>query len=477
MPGKHRKPSRRRSKVVRRWAPSLTAAAVSATSLTTALTTGTTVTVSPAVEFTALITPANSTAQIFASSDYYNHDWTPYGTPQVVPFFLGPQGIVNAIDSSYQKNPKDPIVVLASGWGAGQTGTAIGIMTNDPALGGVKLVVLDNNTNRAGGGFWTTYGLFAPLLLTSAAPTPSNTGAPILDVAYEYNINSDAPTDPVNLFADANSLVAYVYGYGGQATAPVPPGIITEAQNADPKVTHYHYTLDENGQVIDKIPLPAGTTTTYVTFKSDRLPLVRPLLLLPGGKIIADTVEPTLTVLVNAGYKDGEPIPVDPTVPRPMEPGSSVSNIITASNSLPGALHQGVHGGTAAAQTDLASPTNLVTGPISEITKTASPVTNSVPKSSPVPLASTNQTPPSPSPFDMTTPGKFFPGGRRTYSSSSGGSGNPVQQVAGNVTSALGGLANSLTGGLKNAAGTPSGSAPGSGNAAGTPSGSAPGSH
>ena len=79
-----------------------------------------------------------------------------------------------------------------------------------------------------------------------------------------------------------------------------------------------------------------------------------------------------------------------------------------------------------------------------------------------VPLASTNQTPLSASPFDMTTPGKFFPGGRRTNSSSSGGSGNPVQQVAGNVTSALGGLANSLTGGLKNAAGTPSGSAPGS---------------
>ena len=84
------------------------------------------------------------------------------------------------------------------------------------------------------------------------------------------------------------------------------------------------------------------------------------------------------------------------------------------------------------------------------------------PTSSPVPLASTNQTPLSASPFDMTTPARFFPGGSGTNSSSSGGSGNPVQQVVGSVTSALGGLANSLTGGLKNAAGTPSGSAPGS---------------
>src|SRR5689334_4815066 len=100
---------------VRRWLPGLTAAAISATSLTTALSTGTTVTVSPAVELTALITPANSTAQIFASSDYYGKDWVgQYGQPQVVPFFLGPQGIVDAIDAAYQKDPNDPIAVLAS---------------------------------------------------------------------------------------------------------------------------------------------------------------------------------------------------------------------------------------------------------------------------------------------------------------------------------------------------------------------------
>src|SRR6185312_6985197 len=267
--GKHRKRRARRSPALRRLAPGLTAAAISATSLTTALTTGTTVTVSPAVELTALITPANSTAQVFASSDYYGVDWVgQYGQPQVVPFFLGPQGIVDAIDKSYANDPNDPIAVLASGWGAGQTGTAIAIMkaNNDPALNAVRVVVLDNNTNRAGGGFWTTYGIFAPLLLTSAAPTPSDTGVPILDVAYDYNINSDAPTDPLNPFADANSLVAYVYGYGGQANAPVPQYIIDEAQDQSPGAQHYHYILDEQGNVVDKVLL-TGSTTTYVTFK------------------------------------------------------------------------------------------------------------------------------------------------------------------------------------------------------------------
>jgi hypothetical protein len=48
------------------------------------------------VDLMALITPANSTAQVFASSDFYNRDWSGYGPPHVVPFFLGPQGSADA---------------------------------------------------------------------------------------------------------------------------------------------------------------------------------------------------------------------------------------------------------------------------------------------------------------------------------------------------------------------------------------------
>ena len=112
MAGRHHKPARRPTTVRRRWVPGLIGAAVSATSLTTALTTGT-ATVTP-VNLAALITPANSTAQIFASSDYYGVNWIQqYGQPQLVPFFLGPQGIIAAADS----NANDPrgIAVLSSG--------------------------------------------------------------------------------------------------------------------------------------------------------------------------------------------------------------------------------------------------------------------------------------------------------------------------------------------------------------------------
>ena len=40
----------------------------------------------------------------------------------------------------------------------------------------------------------------------------------MLDTAYKYNINSNAPTTRSTV-APGNSLAAYVYGYGGEQTA------------------------------------------------------------------------------------------------------------------------------------------------------------------------------------------------------------------------------------------------------------------
>ncbi len=262
---------------------------------------------------TALVTPANSTAQIFASSDYYGVDWIGrYGQPQVVPFFLGPQGIVTAVDRN--RADQGGVAVLSSGWGAGQASTALGLMhdADDPALQNVRLMVLDNNTNRAGGGFWTSYPTLAPLLLTSAQPTPDDTPVPVVDTAYEYNINSDAPTYPLNVVADANSLMAYLYDYGGQAGAPMPPEAL---QPPAPGAQHYHYVVAPDGSIAETIPVDGNIT--YVTFRSDGLPLLRPLRSVPGGNVVADALEPAATALVNAGYQDGAPIPRDPGVTRP----------------------------------------------------------------------------------------------------------------------------------------------------------------
>jgi PE-PPE domain len=434
MAGKHSKSSRRRpssarSSAARRGGSGLAAAAVTATSLSTALMTGTTTAAAPSVELVALITPANSTAQIFAGTTYYGTDYTKppasttYGPQQLVPFFLGPQGIANAIKAA----DGDPTVVLASGWGAGQTGTALAQLrdNNSPALDDIDLVILDNNSNRGGGGFWTTYSVFAPLLLTSAEPTRSDLDVPVLDVAYEYNINSSAPVDPLNPFSLGNSLVAYLYDYGAEQTADVPPEAIADAKglDKDPDV-HYHYVLTPEGKVVSKTALK-GSTTTYVTFESGDLPLLRPVRLLPGGDILADALEPTLTELVNAGYGDGlgekgnEAIPLDPRVPRPMQPGSSLGNL----GDVPATLQTGLDAGEKTAQDDLESPGNFVTKPLGEVGKL--PVLGSLvlPNST----LKTNKL--------STTGGNLFaPGSKKPGSTASPGGANPVKTVSDRIS-------------------------------------------
>jgi hypothetical protein len=437
MAGRHHKRSRARTAAGKRGS-GVAAAALGVAGISTAIGGGVTAAVMPEAQLMALITPSNSTSQFFAGTTYYGTNWTDvYGPQQTVPFLAGPNGIANAISS--HKNDQEPTGVVASGWGAGQTGTALAGMS--PAdKSNVAFVILDNNTNRPGGGFWTTYGLFAPLLLTSSAPTPSNLGVPTLDVAYEYNINSDAPVDPLNPFALGNSLAAYAYGYGGQSNAVIPKSIMDEAQSTNPNTQHYAYVLDSHGNIISQKKVSG--TTTYVTIESDNLPLTRPLRLLPGGDIVADAIDPTMTQLVDAGYNDGKgmpgdpAIPADPTVTRPMQPGSSLTGL----GGVPGSIPNGLQDGVQTAGDDLSNPTNFLTKPLGEA--------GSLPGISSVnPSALTNQSVSS-NTLNAGDPNKFLPnllpgtGNNAPNGAPSGG--NVVKTVADKV----GDTVNKVTGAL-----------------------------
>ncbi|OBB07987.1 hypothetical protein A5662_09230 [Mycobacteriaceae bacterium 1482268.1] len=365
--------------------------AVAATSVTTAIVTGATPAIAPNVQLMAVVAAANSTSQFFAGTTYYGTDYASgaFGDVTTVPFFVGPQGIADAIAAAHSNPDGKPLVVLASGWGAGQAGTALAQLQkeNPDALKDVDLVILDNNTNRAGGGFWTTYSPFAPLLLTDATPTANNLPVHIIDTAYEYNVNSDAVTYPLNVVSDANSLVAYFYGYGGEKTAKLPD----DPANLEPG---YHYVVDPaTGKVISKTNLNdqpgENITTTYVTFEDgtwetdengkevfvpEVVPLLRPLKLVPGGDIVADTFDPIVREIVNAGYKDNQPIPADPTVQRTM--GLGIGETVTALGNMPGDAVTGLKGGAATAQEDVAQPANFVTKPIDAFKKL--PLVNTV---------------------------------------------------------------------------------------------------
>jgi hypothetical protein len=458
MAGRHRRCSRPAAVVAMIVAPAgLAAAAMAATSMTAGVPADTTVAAKPpsAVDLLALITPANSTAQIFAGTKYYTVDFanTPYAPQQVVPFLAGPNGIATAIQNA--GDDPDGTVVLASGWGAGQTGTALAQLnaSHDPSLQNVDLVVLDNNTNRAGGGFWTTYGLFAPLLLTSNEPTPSDTGVNTLDVAYEYNINSDAPVDPLNPFALGNSLAAYAYDYGAEQNTELPPEVQKEivaarAHEEDPKnnppVVRHAYVVDANGKIDPTKTTVVEGTTTYVTYESGDLPLTRPLRLLPGGDILADAIDPTMTQLVNAGYNDGkgipgdEAIPKDPTVTRPMQPGSSLTGL----SGVPGSVPEGLGDGVDTAGEDVSDPTTFVTKPLGEAGKL--PIISSLPG-----LSSAAQTNTSVSSIAKPNSPNFFapviPGTGKNSTNSSAAAGS---NVVGNFTDQVKKAVDKVTGGL-----------------------------
>jgi hypothetical protein len=480
MAGRHSKRSRPVAAVAAVVAPAgLAAAAMAVSSMTGGVAADPTSAAKPpsAVDLLALITPANSTAQIFAGTTYYgvNYADSSYGPQTVVPFLAGPNGIATAIsDANDGPLPtSDRTVVLASGWGAGQTGTALGeLAQNDPgALSDIDLVILDNNTNRAGGGFWTTYAPFAPLLLTSADPTPSGTGVPTLDVAYEYNINSDAPVDPLNPFALGNSLAAYAYGYGAESSS------LNITQDPDTKVLTYkapdgketilepgtHYVVDSDGNITPVATDLQGTdgkkvTTTYITVDSGELPLTRPLRLLPGGDILADTIDPTMTQLVNAGYNDGKgtednpAIPLDPTVTRPMQPGSSLTGL----GGVPGSVPAGLDAGATTATKDVTNPTNFVSKPLDEAGKL--PVISGL-----SPSTLTNSTV-SPNTLKPNSPNFFAPvipgTGNNTRSTGSATTGS---NVAGNFTDQVKKAVDKVTGGLT--AAKPAASAPAASNA------------
>ena len=175
----------------------------------------------------ALVSAANSTSQFFAGSTYYGTDWTdsmPTARSRgraVLPRAAGHRG-------RHQRCAQiDDRPDRRHGFRVGcrpDRHRARDSRPNDqqsrPTLDSIGLVILDNNTNRAGGGFWTTYAPFAPLLGHLGGPRRRTIfrASPVLDVAYEYNINSDAPVDPLNPFALGNSLAAYAFGYGAEST-------------------------------------------------------------------------------------------------------------------------------------------------------------------------------------------------------------------------------------------------------------------
>ena len=202
--------------------------------------------------------------------------------------------------------------------------------------------ILDNNIDRPNGGYGARYTAWS-LVNVNPIPTPTDTGAPIIDVGYEYVWNSDAPQYVLNVVALLNSITEYAYRYSKQDVTTLPAPLLSPdgtAVNFD--AAPGHYIVDTDGTYTFE-PLSAGNTTVYVTYKSKGLALVRPLRDFGGpiGNIVADAVEPVLKVIVDAGYPDNNPLSA-PDVYTPSKFLVPPKVIGTALRQIPAAISQGV---------------------------------------------------------------------------------------------------------------------------------------
>jgi hypothetical protein len=140
----------------------------------------------------------------------------------------------------------------------------------------------------------------------------------------------------------------------------------------------------------------------------------------------------------------GDPaIPADPTVTRPMQPGSSLTGL----GGVPGSLQDGATAGAATAISDVTNPTNFITKPLGEAGNL--PGISSLSGLSPSALTNSSV---SSSTLKASDPNKFLPGvlpgNNNSSSNGSSGSGGAagLKSFTEQVKDAVGKVTGGLTG-------------------------------
>ncbi|WP_308124003.1 PE-PPE domain-containing protein [Mycolicibacterium xanthum] len=313
------------------------------------------------VDLTALIVVGSSTHpdgsgnENFFGGKFNQAPYNPTGQPG--PDLVGVNfwAWTTGIDAALQAHSGEDNAVLSSGWGAANSSLVLSRMdrNSDPALP-KTLFILDNNVSRPDGGFGTRYPLFA-LIGVNPFPSPTDTAAKnVVDIAYQYNYNSNAPADLLNIVAHVNALVAYLYVYRDQDQIDLPvdvdgnPTVTCGGANTCAVLANGAAALpcdDARCEVPEGDRVVAYVTrrgnTTYVTYTVEELPLARLIRdVVPFGGVIADVSEPILKLVVESAYYGGNPIPSDPSQYRPARLMPSPGEIATTVSKVPGAIHE-----------------------------------------------------------------------------------------------------------------------------------------
>ncbi|MBN3507489.1 PE-PPE domain-containing protein [Mycolicibacterium septicum] len=135
------------------------------------------------------------------------------------------------------------------------------------------------NPNRPNGGILARFeGLYIPILGVSFDGATPDDEYTTIDVARQYDLIADFPKYPLNLLADLNALMGYVYLHPNYGSSVVDLN--------DPS-TYDSYT--------------SGNTTYYLVH-TEHLPLLQPFRDIGIPTPVIDLVEPTLRVLIELAY-------------------------------------------------------------------------------------------------------------------------------------------------------------------------------
>lgn len=177
-------------------------------------------------------------------------------------------------------------------------------------------LALFGSGNRPNGGIYERFaGLYVPGIgVDATGAEPTDSGIPTIDIAGQYDGGADFPQYPVNLLADLNAALGFIYVHGdyGGLTESLFPGP-TFTPLAEPFTDQY---VEGSSEIVRQV---SGDTTFYF-IPTQALPLFGPLRTLGVPESVIDIVQPAARVIVEAGYDRsiplGEPTPAQliPTV-------------------------------------------------------------------------------------------------------------------------------------------------------------------
>ncbi len=166
------------------------------------------------------------------------------------------------------------------------------------------------SANRPDGGLFERFpGFYMPGFESDFnGAEPTNAGVQMIDIANQYDPLGDFPEYPINLVADLNSVLGFLYAHSAYGEGAIPGLTPASEPMTGPYASEYLLGSTEIVKQVD------GDTTFYFIPTTD-LPLLDPLRSLGVPESWLNIVQPALQVIVEAGYDRsipfGDPTPAE----------------------------------------------------------------------------------------------------------------------------------------------------------------------